>query len=422
MAERLTDTAVKALPAPDSGNRITYDDEIKGFGVRVTSAGARAFVLNYRTGGRERRITIGAFPDWTVKAAREEAKTLKRRVDVGADPMAERHADRGAPTVNALADRFEREHVTKKRPATQVDYASILRLYVRPELGTRKVAEVRHADIERLHRRIAATAPYRANRTVAVLSKMFNLAVKWELRSDNPAKGIERAQEEKRERFLAPAELTRLAEAMANHNQKTSANALRLLLLTGARRGEMLAAKWDEIDFGGGVWVKPSAHTKQKKLHRVPLSAPTLALLRQMRAEAAGNPKGSEYVFPGFSRDGKATGLREVRKTWLSVCRMAGLAVEVEKTGRDGKRVLDKDGLPVMVWKATLRIHDLRHSYASILASAGLSLPIIGALLGHTQAATTARYAHLLDDPLRDATERVGVLVQAAMVTKGGVQ
>ena len=175
MAERLTDTAVKALPAPDSGNRITYDDEIKGFGVRVTSAGARAFVLNYRTGGRERRITIGAFPDWTVKAAREEAKTLKRRVDVGADPMAERHADRGAPTVNALADRFEREHVTKKRPATQVDYASILRLYVRPELGTRKVAEVRHADIERLHRRIAATAPYRANRTVAVLLSLIHI-------------------------------------------------------------------------------------------------------------------------------------------------------------------------------------------------------------------------------------------------------
>ena len=135
MAQLLDDKTVKALSAPSSGNRITYDSEVKGFGVRITSAGAKAFILNYRAGGRERRITIGSYPDWKVAAARDHAKGLKRNIDVGADPMADRHADRAAPTVDTLADRFVTEHLSKRRPATQTDYLSILRLYIRPQLG-----------------------------------------------------------------------------------------------------------------------------------------------------------------------------------------------------------------------------------------------------------------------------------------------
>ncbi|MEJ1979329.1 MAG: Arm DNA-binding domain-containing protein [Acetobacteraceae bacterium] len=134
MAE-LDDKAVRNLPAPEEGNRITYDAEVKGFGVRTTKAGAKAFILNYRTGGRERRYTIGSFPDWTVKAARDEAKALKRRVDRGEDPMGERHEERAAPTVNMLADRFEAEHLSKRRASTVTDYKSILRLYIRPSSG-----------------------------------------------------------------------------------------------------------------------------------------------------------------------------------------------------------------------------------------------------------------------------------------------
>jgi hypothetical protein len=131
---------------------------VKGFGVRITSAGAKAFILNYRAAGRERRITIGSFPDWSVADARNEARGLKRRIDVGEDPMADRHADRSAPTMNDLADRFDAEHVAKRRPKTQSDYRSIVRLYVRPTLGVRKVAEVRHTDIERLHAHIVKTS------------------------------------------------------------------------------------------------------------------------------------------------------------------------------------------------------------------------------------------------------------------------
>lgn len=286
MAQALTDTEVKALPAPAEGNRITYDKDVKGFGVRVTSAGAKAFILNYRARGRERRITIGSFPEWKTSAARKQAEVMKRHIDVGADPMVDRHADRAAPTIDSLADRFVAEHLTKRRDTTKAEYKSILKLYIRPQLGKIKVADLRHADVEKLHATVAKRAPYRANRAVAVLSKMLSLAIKWEMRTDNPAKGIERAPEHKRERYLSPAEIARLGDALREVKEKASANALRLLLLTGARKGEVLRARWTEIDLEAGVWVKPSAHTKTKKDHRVPLSAPARLLLTEMRAEA----------------------------------------------------------------------------------------------------------------------------------------
>jgi integrase len=413
MAIELNHKFVKDAPAPESGNQITYDKEVKGFGLRITSAGAKAFVLNYRAAGRERRITIGSFPDWSVVAARDYAKGLKRRIDNGEDPMADRHAERLAPTVDDLADRFVKDHLSKRRDSTGRSYLSLLKLYIRPALGKTRVADIRHSDIEKLHRDIAKTAPYQANRAVAVVSKMLSLAVKWEMRTDNPARGIERSPEEKRERFLSPIEIGRLADVLATHKEKVSCNAIRLLLLTGARKGEMLAARWAEFDLAAGVWVKPSAHTKQKKDHRVPLSAPARVLLAEMRAEADEEVrKGgkAEFLFPSVG----AKPLTEIKRVWLAACIAAGLAEQVEKTDAKGKPLKNAKGEAVMVWQATARIHDLRHSYASILAGSGLSLPIIGALLGHTQAATTQRYAHLMDDPLRAATERVGAIVSGA--------
>jgi integrase len=380
MPERLTDKLARELPAPPNGNRLYRDSDLAGFGLRVTAAGARSWVLNYSTRGRERRITIGSFPPWRERQARARAEELRRLVDAGGDPMGDRRADRAAPTMNELADRFDAEHLPKRRPGTVQDYRSLLAQHIRPALGALKVAAVRHADIERLHNKIAASTPVRANRVVAVLSKMFSLAIKWEMRSDNPAKGIERRPGQGRTRFLTPAEIARLGEVLAKHPQRASANAVRLLLLTGARRGEVLGATWDQFDLTGGVWVKPASTTKQRTLHRVPLSVPALALLAEMRAKAPSE----RFLFPG-------TGdrpLRDVKKLWASVCRQAG----IERA----------------------RLHDLRHTYASILASSGLSLPIIGALLGHTQAQTTARYAHLLDDPLRAATERAAEAIENA--------
>jgi integrase len=405
--DRLSDATVRALPAPAAGNKITYDagrDAIRGFGCRVTAAGAKAFVLNYTVAGRERRYTIGAYPAWGVAAARKEAERLRRDVDRGIDPLGERIAEREAATVAELCDRYVAEHAIKKR--TAADDASMIRRIVKPELGSRKVASIAFRDIDRLHRRVtAANGPYQANRLAALLSKMFALAIRWQMRPDNPAKGVERNPEERRYRYLSGDELRRLTEALAAHKPPSAANAVRLLLLTGARRGEVLGAEWSQFDLGDGVWTKPSSHTKQKREHRVPLSAPARQLLGEMKAKGGNNP----YLFP--SRPGSdVPHLTEIKKSWVALCEAASLGESVPKM-ESGKPVVDKDSNPVTMFRPSVRIHDLRHTYASVLASAGLSLPVIGALLGHTQPGTTARYAHLFDDPLRAATERVGAIV-----------
>ena len=203
MSERLSDKVVKALLPPPSGNKLFYDTEIKGFAVRITAAGARAFVVNYRVAGRERRYTIGSFPDWSTAAARKEAAELKQRIDRGEDPMGERHDERAAPTVGELIDRFAADYLPRKRESTRRDYLAMLENIVRPELGKMKVMDVRHADIDRLHRKVSERAPYRANRVAAVLSKMLSFAVKLEWREENPVKGLDRNPEERRYRYLS---------------------------------------------------------------------------------------------------------------------------------------------------------------------------------------------------------------------------
>lgn len=375
----LTDASVKDLPPPARGNRITYDDKVKGFGVRVTAAGTRAFVLNYRTKhGRERRYTIGTFPDWKTAAARTEAIDVKKRVDRGEDPVGEIRAGREAPTVADLCDRFEAEHLPRKRPSTQKTYKGQIDGEIRPALGKLKVAEVTFADIDDLHRKITKRGrPYRANRVVALLSKMFALAIKWRLRTENPVRGVERNDEQKRRRYLSTDELARLTEALAAYRDQQAANIVRLLLLTGARRGEVLSARWDQIDLEAGTWSKPAAGTKQKLDHAVPLSDAARQLLAGLQTVGTG----SDFVFP--DRDGGHR--RDVQDAWEALCKAASIK--------------------------GARLHDLRHTYASILASAGLSLPVIGALLGHQTPATTARYSHLFDDPLRQATERAAAII-----------
>lgn len=374
---RLTDKLVRDLPVPATGNRISYDDEVKGWGIRTTASGAKAWVVNYRVGRRERRITIGAYPDWSVSAAKDRAKEIKRAVDRGEDPLAERHAERGAKTVSELADRYLAEHGPRKRARSLAEDKALLRQIVRPHLGRLNVDAVRRTDIVAMHRKVSETAPTRANRALALVSKMMSLAIVWELRTDNPAIGIERNDEHRRDRYLSAAELVRLTEALAAHKDQRSADVIRLLLLTGARRGELITATWAQFDLAAGVWSKPAASTKQKKLHRVPLSAAAVALLNEMRAKTNG-----QWLFAGRGHDAV---LKALKTAWPEI----RAAAELED----------------------FRIHDLRHSYASILASAGLSLPVIGALLGHTQPSTTARYSHLIDDALRAATEKVGALV-----------
>jgi integrase len=352
------------------------------------AAGTTAFIFNYRVRGtgRERRITIGRFPNWTVGAARKEARRLQQMVDQGGDPLGDIEAERNAPTVADLCDRFGEEHLPRKRPGTIQAYRLILAKHIRPHFGAHaKVSEVVFADIDALHRKISRSgAPYAANRTIAVLSKMFSLATRWGMRPDNPVRGIERNYEQKRKRYLSGDELARLTKALAAPD-KQFANIIRMLLLTGARRGEVLSMRWADLDLAVGTWTKPASTTKQKADHAVPLSAPARQLLSEIRDERAkkhpNQPLG-EFVFPSHRASGHVV---DIWPSWVALCKAAGI---------------DR-----------LRIHDLRHSFARQLASSGASLPLIGALLGHSNPTTTHRYSHLFDDPQRAAVERVAAII-----------
>lgn len=413
MAERLTDALVRRASAGNRPQVFLWDAAVKGFGLRVTNRGAKSFILDYRVKGRQRRITIGNYPDWSVAAARTEAGNLKKKVDLGHDPLGQRHAERAAPTLRDLWERYRQDHLPRKAARSQVDETIMWEKLILPELGKDRVMDITHDQVEALHRRITVErgTPVRANRTVEVLRKAFNLAIRWEWRGDNPASGIRKNPEERRERFLSPEELARLSAALDGHGEPVSTNAIRMLMLTGARKSEVLGATWDMFDLDRGVWVKPSAHTKQRREHRVPLSAAALDLLREIRKTADG-----PYVFPGKTdEDGTPRPLTDIKRSWESVCVKAGLAVQVPKRNRQGKVMKDKDGKTILTWKPNVRIHDLRHSFASLLVSGGASLPMIGAMLGHTQVQTTQRYAHLYDEPLRQAAEHVGNTIGSAI-------
>ena len=254
MSSKLSDQGIKALK-PRQTNFIEFDTVVKGFGIRVTPAGAKAFVIDYRNrSGRQRRYTIGKFPTWSVAAAREEAKRLLREVGVGNDPVADRNKARGGETVADLAGRYVEECLPKKRPSSQLNDRDMLRLYVLPALRSRSVQDIEREDIEALHKKITgAGKPYRANRVVSLLSKMFTLSIRWHMRGDNPAKGIEKNPEEPRERYLDAAEIERLLTVLAEERDRESVSIILLGMLTGARLREIVKATWDQFNLEQGV-------------------------------------------------------------------------------------------------------------------------------------------------------------------------
>ncbi|WP_420557653.1 tyrosine-type recombinase/integrase [Roseovarius sp.] len=374
--QRLTDGFIKNLKPDEKRNKQYRDSEVPGLAVLVTKRGAKSFVLNYTVGRRERRMTIGAFPTWSTTAARAEAKFLRRDVDRGVDPMATREEIASAPTVIDLWDEYRTKHLPKLSAKNAKDQERAWTRHVLPRLGKIKLKDLASRDVDDLHRDIGRDAPVMANRVVAYLRKALNIAVRNQWVDMNVAKGVQKNREEPRCRYLSKAETERLLDALKVMPNQKAANAIRLLLLTGARRSEVFGAKWSEFDLEVGIWTKPAGRVKTRRDTRVPLSQTAIALLEEMEGK-----RSSEYLFP--TRTGAY--IKDINSPWRWLIKNAEL----------------KD----------FRIHDLRHSFASFLVSDGETLETIGRLLGHTQAQTTARYAHLMDDPLKRAVDRAGKIV-----------
>ena len=309
--------------------------------------------------------------------ARAYAAELRVIIDKGGDPMAPEPTPepaRAALTVADLADRYRDKHMPRKAESSQKGDDSILRNHVIPHLGKLAVDAVTYDDIDSLHRAITNRGHRRrANAVRQLLSKMFSLAIRWHMRTDNPCRGVERPRAWV-ERYLDDDELARLRAALATHEDRQAAAMIQLLLLTGARSGEVAGMKWGHVNFKQHTWTKPGSTTKQRTEHVVYLSTDALLLLQELYDEQ----EDAAFVFPGAG----ASGHRErLRWQWNLLCRAAGIE--------------------------RCRLHDLRHTHASLLANAGCSLPMIGAALGHSSPATTARYTHLGDKTMRSAAEAV---------------
>lgn len=367
-AVTLTDALVKSSEAGGRANRIIYDRRVRGFGLRVTKRGHKSFILNYVVAGRERRLTIGSYPTWAVAAARDEAARLHRMVDTGTDPLAERQAARAAKTVEELWLRYRDEITSRKSPSTRRNEIAMWDRHILPSLGKRRLPGLTTSDFDRLHADVSVTAPIQANRVIAGVRHALNKAVRWGLIDRNPAAGVAQNKENGRQRYLNKDELARFVAAVASRGDRPSALALKFILLTGCRRGEALGATWDQFDLNEGTWTKPGSQTKQRRLHRVPLSKAARETLQRAAMD------GARYVFPG--RNGRP--LVELKKMFQAVCKDANIS--------------------------NFRIHDLRHTYASYVASRGAEIGTLSKLLGHSQLSTTMRYAHFLDEALRAAT------------------
>jgi integrase len=401
MSERLNADFIRKIEPPATGAVTFWDNDPKvvGFGVRVYASGIRSFFLNYRIDARERRITIGPSPRWTLAAARERAIELRKLIDRGEDPAGEKRERRTAPTIQDLIDRYLKEHAPKKAltaKARMNDEQRMLEL-IGKYLGKRtKVADVHGGDVRDMHSKISESIgrggkprPKRANRILGVCSKMFSLSLVPQAGENtpwrnavlgNPCKGVERNHEEGCERFFSQSELAAISDALAGY-QGVAGDCIRLIMLTGARPNEAMKAEWSEFDSQPGYWVKPSAHTKQRKKHELPLGPAAIELIDRLRKKRKG-----KWLFPG---DKPGTHMVALWWVWHHVRDRAGL---------------DKSA----------RIYDLRHTFASVGAGGGLSLPIIGRLLGHTQSKTTQRYAHLSDDPLREAATKIATVIAGA--------
>ena len=373
---KITKRVVDALLAGER-ERIVWDSDIKGFGVRVHPTGRRVYIVKYRHEGRSVKVTIGPHGPITAAAARARAAEIVTLAKTGRDLAGKTPQTRGSATMAKLARRFMDEYAPAHlKPSTARLYRKIIDNRILPRLGKRRVSDIGKSDVVALHHDMR-DVPDHANRTLSVLSRMLTLAEVWEMRPEgaNPCRRVKKYPEHTRERFLSDEEYGRLGAALRDAEREGFASpaaiaAIRLLMLTGCRSGEVMSLRWEHVDLEMGELRLPDSKTGSKVVH---LGDPAITVLRSIPRKED-NP----WVFPGAKPGRHMTYLHD---SW--------------------RRVLDRAEIE------NLRIHDLRHSYASGGLLVGEGLPMIGKLLGHSKVQTTARYAHLANDPLKAAANRI---------------
>jgi len=401
---RISKVSVDALHA-GAKTRFYWDDTLKGFGIKVTTHGSKTYVAQYRTsGGRSgqtRRFTIGKHGSpWTPDKAREEAKRILAEAAQGSDPAAIRKQTAQIPTLVEFCDRYLREGTGIKKDSTIATDRGRIERHIKPLLGHRRLDELTPGDLRNFLKQVAdgktatdiRTGPRgraivtggkgTATRTLGLLSGILSYAVALKLIAENPAHGIERFPDQKNERYLTIEEMRLLGNGIRDaRSESVNPNALdiiELLIFTGARRGEIERLRWSEVDFVAKQLRLDDSKTGQKQIR---LNQPALRVL-----ESRSRQPGSGFVFPSDRSEGYFVG-----------------------TPRVWSQLRDRVGLP------DVRLHDLRHSFASIGVVGGTPLMIVGALLGHTDHMTTQRYAHLSLDPIAAAAEDIGRQIDKAL-------
>jgi integrase len=439
---KLTQKAVDAL-RPGAEEYVVWDDEVAGFGVRVRPSGASGYILMYRHGGKKRKHTLGrveaGFP---VKEARERAAELLRGLRDGVDPQAEKVADRHAITVAELVDAYLAEgpalKPNKKASSWKTD-RGVLGTHVKPLIGRRLARDLTEVDVANFQLAVAQGKSARdvklgkrarsrvtggktiAGLTIAVLGAAFQFGIRTKRVAHNPTRGVERFKVQRRERYLSERELACINEALleferADERLSVMADAVRLLVFTGCRKSEILTLRWEWIDWRKSCIRLPDSKTGARV---VPIGDTAVELLKRRwdesraLAPAIGHNSGcareprkrSPFVLPALKGDGHFVGLPHL---WEKV-RIRADAISRERATEAGEHPDDVASL------ATVRIHDLRHSFASFAIADGASLFMVGKVLGHKQARTTEIYAHLSDDPIRHVASRTSSRLAAAM-------
>lgn len=422
---KLTKKLVDSL-GPKNKDYIVWDDKISGFGIKVTPQGRKVYLLKYRSeDGRQRKPTIGVHGNITCEEAREIAENWQAEKAKGNDPAEARFRLRESPTVSDLCDRFLKEHVeVHKKPGTVSLDKFYIRKYIKPKIGALKTVSVTKGDIQKLHLSMKKT-PAQANRILNTLSKMFSLAEDWSFRpaNSNPVKGIQRYKESSRERYLTQQELACLGEVL-NESEKQGTETphfialVRLLILTGARLREVMHAKWEWIDKEAGLLILPDSKTGKKIIHLSPAALEVL--------EAIPKIKSNPYIIVG-EKEGKP--LISPKKPWRRVKEVASMKMfendnqykpVIQALRKKLKRFpnysefcaeSENQGMDKPEGITDVRLHDLRHTYASICVGHGMPIQMVAKLLGHAQIRTSERYAHLARDPVSNAAASVGNII-----------